>query len=140
MFAIDGQHRIEGIKAAFAENPERINDDQYSVIFVAHRDDKPGKVRTRRLFSDINNNAVKVSGGDKVIIDEDDLSAIVTRRIYAEYAPFKSGAEIALTEQKEQLVEDSKERFTSLLALYTVTQNGDSEVEAAFQPAEKYVT
>jgi len=122
MFAIDGQHRVEGIKRAHKENPERIGHDQYPVIFVAHLDTRAGKVRTRRLFCDINKNAVPVSGGDKVVIDEDDLSAIVTRRIYANYPAFKGGKEIAVTERKEVLDKDGRDRFTSLLALYTVTK------------------
>ncbi len=122
MFAIDGQHRVEAIKQAFAKFPERIQDDQYPVIFVAHLDDKPGKVRTRRLFNDINKNAVAVSGGDKVVINEDELCAIVTRRLYAEYPPFNEGEEIAVTEQKEHLSKEGRERFTSLLAIHTVCQ------------------
>jgi DNA sulfur modification protein DndB len=122
MFAIDGQHRVEGIKQAADADPDRFQADQFPALLVAHRDDAPGKVRTRRLFCDINKNAVAVSEGDKVVIDEDELAAIVTRRMYAEYAPFKSGKEIALTEKKEQLAEDEdkRERFTSLLAIYTV--------------------
>jgi DNA sulfur modification protein DndB len=122
MFAIDGQHRVEGIKAAYQEDPERLRPDQFSVIFVAHLDTPEGKVRTRRLFCDINKNAVAVSPGDKVVIDEDDLSAIVTRRIYAEYPKFKKGKLIAVSERKEVLAERGTERFTSLLALYTVSQ------------------
>jgi DNA sulfur modification protein DndB len=120
IFAIDGQHRVEGIKAAATADPERLQNDQYSALLVAHRDDALGKVRTRRLFCDINKNAVAVSEGDKVVIDEDELTAITTRRIYAEYAPFNGGAEIAVTEKKEQLSEDGLERFTSLLAVHTV--------------------
>ena len=54
MFAIDGQHRVEGIKIARAKDAKKIIKDQYAVILVAHVDDKLGKVRTRRLFSDIN--------------------------------------------------------------------------------------
>lgn len=122
MFAIDGQHRVAGIKQAFEVDPNRIRLDEYPVIFVAHRDDAQGKVRTRRLFCDINKNAVAVSEGDKVVIDEDDLAAVVTRRIYAEYPAFKAGEEIAVSEKKEQLSEAGKERFTSLLALHTVTK------------------
>jgi len=122
MFALDGQHRVAGIKKAYGEFPAQLESDQYPVIFVAHVDDTEGKVRTRRLFSDINKNAVPVSGGDRVVIDEDDLNAIVTRRIYAEYALFDGGEEIAVTGQKEQLVQDGQERFTSLLALYTVAR------------------
>lgn len=122
MFAIDGQHRVEAIKQAFADFPERVQDDQYPVIFVAHVDDKEGKVRTRRLFSDINKNAVSVSGGDKVVIDEDEICAIVTRRVYADYTPFNGGEEVAVTEKKEQLAKDGRERFTSLLAVHTACQ------------------
>lgn len=120
MFAIDGQHRVEGIKRAYKKNPKRLNQDQYPVIFLAHLDTPDGNVRTRRLFCDINKNAVAVSDGDKVIIDEDDLSAVVTRKIYATYARFNHGAEIAVTDRKEIIVQDEKERFTSLLAVYTI--------------------
>jgi DNA sulfur modification protein DndB len=121
MFAIDGQHRVEGIKQAYKKNSKRIAEDQYPAIFVAHLDTPAGKVRTRRLFCDINKNAVAVSEGDKVVIDEDDLSAIATRRIYATYPLFKKGNEIAVTERKQEVVEkDGRERFTSLLAIYTV--------------------
>lgn len=122
MFAIDGQHRVEGIKAAFLKERERLKTDQYSLIFVAHLDTQAGKVRTRRLFCDINKNAVAVSAGDKVVIDEDDLPAIVTRRIYAEYRHFKRGRLIAVTERKEVLTQGKEEKFTSLLALYTVSK------------------
>lgn len=122
MFAIDGQHRVEGIKAAFQREPKRLGTDQYSVIFVAHLDTQAGKVRTRRLFCDINKNAVAVSPGDKVVIDEDDLPAIVTRRIYAEYPHFKRGTLIAVSERKEVLMQGEEEKFTSLLALYTVSK------------------
>ena len=122
MFAIDGQHRVEGIKLAYKNDRERIDSDQYPVIFVAHIDTPDGKVRTRRLFCDINKNAVAVSEGDKVVIDEDDLSSIVTRRVYANYSAFRKGEEIAVTERKEVLEKGGTERFTSLLALYTVTK------------------
>lgn len=122
MFAIDGQHRVEGIKAAFSKDPERFQSDQYSAIFVAHLDTPAGKVRTRRLFCDINKNAVAVSPGDKVVIDEDDLPAIVTRRIYADYPAFKHGKLIAVSERKEVVSQGKEERFTSLLALYTVAK------------------
>lgn len=122
MFAIDGQHRVEGIKIAFAKDPDRFQSDQYSVTFIAHLDTTAGKVRTRRLFCDINKNAVAVSPGDKVVIDEDDLPAIVTRRIYAEYPNFNRGKLIAVSERKEVVIQDKEEKFTSLLALYTVAK------------------
>lgn len=75
MFAIDGQHRVAGIQLAYQEemnkeeNKRVLIDDQYSVVFVAHIDDRPGMKRTRKLFSDINKNAKPVAKRDKIIID-----------------------------------------------------------------------
>ncbi len=121
MFAIDGQHRVEGIRIAHEKNPDAVAPDEYSVIFVAHLDDKSGKVQTRRLFSDINKRAVPVSNGDKVVIDEDDLSAIVARRLYADYDHFKKGRLIANTET-EKMPDGDEEHFTNLLTLYAVNK------------------
>jgi DNA sulfur modification protein DndB len=121
MFAIDGQHRVEGIKIARAKDAETIIKDQFAVILVAHVDDKLGKVRTRRLFSDINKRAVPVSNGDKVVIDEDELNALVARKTYAEYPRFKNGKLIAVTET-EKLAEGDTEHFANLLTLYTVNK------------------
>lgn len=126
IFAVDGQHRVEAIKIALEQDKSKpngrvLNDDQYSVIFIAHIDDDKGKKRTRKLFSDINKRAVPVSLGDKVIIDEEDLSAIVARRIYAKYPHFQSGKIISLTENA-RLEDNDYINFTNLLALYTVNQ------------------
>lgn len=122
IFAIDGQHRVEGIRNGKGDFGDRLKADQYPVIFLAHLETPPGKVRTRRLFCDINKNAVPVSKGDRVIIDEDDLCAIVTRRLFAEYPRFKKGSEIAVTEKIELVSKDGKDYFASLLTVFTVCQ------------------
>ncbi len=122
IFAIDGQHRVEAIREGNSDFPKNIKDDQFAVIFIAHDDSKDGRVRTRRLFCDINKNAVAVSLGDRVIIDEDELAAIATRRIFAEYKPFSGGKEIAVTEKVEWVAKGGKEYFTSLLAIHTVAK------------------
>jgi DNA sulfur modification protein DndB len=122
MFAIDGQHRVEGIKIAFAEDTsEELKDDQFSVIFVAHIDDAEGKKKTRRLFSDINKKAVPVAKGDKILIDEDDISAIVTRRVYISYPNFLEGKIISITENAK-LEEHDTTNFTNLLSVYSVSK------------------
>jgi len=71
LFAVDGQHRVEGIRLAQERCAESIKKDEYPVILIAHIDDAEGKLETRRLFSDINKRAVPVSRGDNVVIDED---------------------------------------------------------------------
>ncbi len=120
MFAIDGQHRVAGIQLAFSEDENSvISDDQYSIIFVAHIDDAPGMKRTRKLFSDINKNAKAVAKRDKIIIDEQDISAIVTRRVLAESAYFNNGELISLSEQTN-LDSDDFIHFTNITNLFDV--------------------
>lgn len=122
MFAIDGQHRVAGIKIACDDDSTGVlSDDQFSVIFIAHVDDEGGKKRTRKLFSDINKNAKPVAGGDKIKIDEQDLNAIVSRRIYADYSYFQGGELIDLTENSN-LNRGDITHFTNLLGIYTVNR------------------
>ncbi len=127
MFAIDGQHRVAGIQIAFEEELEKheservLKDDRFPIIFVAHIDDELGKKRTRKLFSDINKNAKKVEEGDTIKIDEEDLAAIVTRRLYATYPFFKDGSIISLSETAK-LESSDKTNFTNLLGLNTATK------------------
>lgn len=117
MFAVDGQHRAAGIKIASLDNKKEIlNEDQFSVIFIAHNDDSLGKKRTRKLFSDINKKAKPVQEGDKIIIDEEEICPIVTRRIYAEYPLFNNGSLIDLTE-KAELEKGDITHFTNLIGL-----------------------
>lgn len=122
MFAIDGQHRVSGIEIADNDDKNNIlSEDQFSVLLVAHVDDKLGMKRTRKLFSDINKNAKPVSGGDKIKIDEEDLCSIVTRRIYADYEFFNGGKLISLTENAK-LENNDNTHFTNLLGLYTTNK------------------
>lgn len=127
MFAIDGQHRVAGIQIAVEADLQKerdkqvLNDDQFSVIFVAHIDNELGKKRTRRLFSDINKYARPVAEGDKIKIDEEDINAVVTRRIYAHYSYFKNGKLISLTETNK-LDNSDTTYFTNLLALHKVNK------------------
>ena len=122
MFAIDGQHRVAGIKIAYEEELKKkkesrvLSDDQFPVVFVAHIDDESGRKRTRKLFSDINKNAKPVAEGDKIKIDEEDLNALVTRRVYASYKYFQKGEIISLTESA-RLETNDVIHFTNLLGI-----------------------
>lgn len=122
IFAIDGQHRVEGIKIAYKKDSDKIKDDQYSVLFIAHIDDENGRIRTRRLFSDINTNAKPVSKGDRIIIDEDDINAIVARRLYKNLEYFDNGDIISVSEQANLDKEDVR-YFTNLIALHSVNKH-----------------
>jgi DNA sulfur modification protein DndB len=81
LFALDGQHRLAGIKKAAGQGLNQDPVDEVSVIFVAHATTKAGLQRTRRLFTTLNKTARPVSKGDIIALDEDDVMAVCVRRL-----------------------------------------------------------
>ena len=53
LFALDGQHRLAGIKRAIRDGMA-LSDDEISVIFLGHRNTADGIEATRRLFTALN--------------------------------------------------------------------------------------
>lgn len=96
LFAVDGQHRLAGMKrlVEMTEKKDSSNmqipaiTDLVSVLFIAHRTDN--LVRTRRLFTTLNKTAVPVSKMERIALDENDVMAIVARRLVEEHPSFKS--------------------------------------------------
>lgn len=88
IFAIDGQHRLSGIKRAIDEELS-FNSDQLPVILVGHKKSEAGLRRTRRLFTTLNKTAVPVRKRDIIALDEDDAMAIIARRLVETNPSFK---------------------------------------------------
>lgn len=118
IFAIDGQHRVEGIKAALNKNA-KLKSEQQCVIFVAHDTTDEGRVRTRRLFTTLNKYARPVSEGEIVALDEDDVFAIVTRKIIDDYRPLKN---LILFTRTPNLPANDETSITTTVALYQLIQ------------------
>jgi len=122
IWAIDGQHRVAGIKQAIEEDPG-IGDEEVCVIFVAgvtsqHRDSDPGGYeRTRRLFTTLNRYAKPVNKTDIIALDEDDVIAILTRRLVEEYDLFRN--KISIRQTRSIPVVDTQS-LTTIVVLYDV--------------------
>ena len=77
IFPVDGQHRVEGIKAALREKSE-IASETISVILIGHNNTPEGMEKSRRIFSTLNRYAKPVRLGDIIALDEDDVVAILS--------------------------------------------------------------
>lgn len=119
IFAIDGQHRVEGIKRAIELNKE-VGEDQQCVIFVAHKTDEEGHKRTRRLFSTLNRYAKPVSRGEIVALSEDDAFAIVTRKLTEDFDLLQG--EIIEFTTETNIPPNNTKCITTILALYEVVK------------------
>ncbi len=78
IFALDGQHRIKGIREAYQKN-KLIGEEEVALIFVVHNHEN--RQRTRRLFTVLNKYAQKPKEAELIILDEDDAAAIITRKL-----------------------------------------------------------
>lgn len=118
LFAIDGQHRLAGIKKAARDGFDQAVPDDLSVIFVAHKQSEQGLERTRRLFTTLNKTAKPVSKGDIIALDEDDVMAICARRLIEKTDLF-GGSRIA-TVANNNMPASNHDSLTTIGNLYDV--------------------
>jgi DNA sulfur modification protein DndB len=116
MFAIDGQHRLAGMREALKTNPA-LGSDEVSLVLVAHKNTKAGMERTRRLFTTLNKTARPVGKGEIIALDENDVMAISTRYLVENNLYF--GGERIRFVQSDNLPVDEKE-LTTIGNLYDV--------------------
>lgn len=121
LFAIDGQHRVAGVKLALEQNKHLLNDDEITVILVGHKTDQTGRERTRRLFTTLNKTAKRVSRTDIIALDEDNGAAIVTRRMIDDFTLFQKGQLIAFT-PTANISDSDLDSITSVITLYDIVK------------------
>lgn len=115
IFAIDGQHRAKAIRDV-VKNNEELSDKEVSVIFIEHKSTEEGLIKTRRLFTTLNRNAKPVTLAEIIALDEDDISAILTRQLIEEYKLF-GDENISLTKSLS-LSKYDYNNFTNIVTLY----------------------
>ena len=117
MFAVDGQHRLAGIKKALYEGVQ-VAEEQVPVILVGHRKDAAGLQRTRRLFTTLNKTAVPVRKRDIIALDEDDVMAITARRLVETNSAFKDPKIAVISSQN--IPKANRVCLTTIASLYDI--------------------
>jgi DNA sulfur modification protein DndB len=118
LFALDGQHRLSGVKKFVKKCENRDFFDEVSVIFVSHKKTPKGLERTRRLFTTLNKTARPVSKGDIIALDEDDVMALSVRWLIEQTKLF-SGDRIAFVSSNNMPTNNHKS-ITTIGNLYDV--------------------
>lgn len=152
IFAVDGQHRLAGIKRSIA-NKSKFGDERLPVIFIAHSEEK--RERTRRLFTTLNKTAKPVKKGDIIALDEDDTMAIISRRLIETNKWFTSPK--ILVNSSENIPSTNRVCLTTISNLYDILKlifkhkfgekndirlrfyrPSDSELDSLYKYAEMY--
>ena len=131
-FALDGQHRLRAIQEVMADpagGPSGFADEQLSVIVVVREhqavDDSLWLQRYRRLFSSLNRYAKPTDPDTNIIMDEDDVVAIVTRRLITDHEFFRAPdreKQSFRVQTKGKNVRSGASHFTSLQTLYEINK------------------
>lgn len=122
LFAIDGQHRVKGIKEAVCKK-DTLQDEDVCTIFVngvtsgKRHQDREGFQRTRRLFSTLNRYAKPVQKRDIIALDEDDVIAIVTRRLLEEHPLLTDKVDTGVSKSMSAA---DRTHLTTIVTLYDV--------------------
>ncbi|MFZ4507055.1 MAG: DNA sulfur modification protein DndB [Fimbriimonas sp.] len=113
LFALDGQHRLGGLRKAYERNTA-LGDEVVSVLFVADR----GLQQTRRLFTTLNRYSKKITPGERVVLDEDDAFAIVARKIIEEHRYLSQTG--VVTSPKQASLPKTSLSVTTPIAIYKI--------------------
>ena len=129
-YALDGQHRVAAIKMLVNREanipvPRGFDNELLSVLVVLREehavDDNEWMTRYRRLFSSLNRYAKATDTDTNIIMDEDDLVAILTRRLISEYDFFRAPGrerESFRVLTKGNNLRERVSHFTTLQTLY----------------------
>jgi DNA sulfur modification protein DndB len=117
IFAVDGQHRLAGIKKWLEDEPDR-HSEMVSVLLVGHKKSAKGLERTRRLFTTLNKTAVPVRKRDIIALDEDDAMAIIARRLVERNPSFEDPKIAVIASQNIPVT--NRESLTTISSLYDI--------------------
>lgn len=135
LIALDGQHRLLALKIAIKgimgvpagekmtpainrlePHPELAN-EELSVIFVEHTDTK----KIRKIFNKINKYAKQTSRGDNIVTADDDIFAVISRRIISDGEPLSPINGIDIVNWKSNTLSQRSKQLTTLSAVYTIS-------------------
>jgi DNA sulfur modification protein DndB len=118
IFALDGQHRLVGLREAITTNPE-IGEEEISLVYVIHN--HKNIERTRRLFTVLNRYAEKPKQAELIILEEDDVAAINTRKLVSDHKVLSLKNAISDSKAGGIAVNDFKS-FTTLVNIYNINK------------------
>ncbi len=143
LFAIDGQHRVAGIKLALKDCKElsEIKSDEVSVVFVSHDESTiSGRMRTRRLFTTVNKKAKPVSKTATIALDEDNGFAIVTRMLIDSHWLFEDERKHISYTSTGAISSRDYDAITSVVGLYEICKdlylNDDKDKFEKIRPSD----
>ena len=98
-------------------HPELAGED-VSVIFVKHTDN----TKIRKIFNKVNRYARQTRRSDNIITSDDDIFAVISRKLISTGAPLSPVNGIDIVNWKNNTLSERSKQLTTLSALYTISE------------------
>ena len=155
LIALDGQHRLLSLRVAIKglmglpagtniapswknlmPHPE-LADEEISIILVEHKDN----MKIRKIFNKVNKYAKQTSRSDNIITSDDDVFAVISRRLLKEGEPLAPIDGIDLVNWKSNTLPKRSKQLTTLSALYTISETllREDKISSKMLPMENVV-
>ncbi len=157
LIALDGQHRLLAMKlslkgssaisvamlgnkkmtpqmTALQPHPELAN-EEVSVILVEHEDN----LKIRKIFNKVNKYARQTGRGQNIITADDDVYAMIARRLFAEGEVLHKIGKNELVNWSSNTLSQRSKQLTTVSALYTIaeTMSKDRGWSAKVMPSDE---
>ena len=157
LIALDGQHRLlamklslkgsSAISAAMLGNKKMtaqmlalephpdLAREEISVIFVEHTDNS----KIRKIFNKVNKYARQTGRGQNIITADDDVFALIARRLFSEGEVLSKIGNIELVNWSSNTLSQRSKQLTTVSALYTIAETlaKDQEWNAKVMPPDE---
>jgi DNA sulfur modification protein DndB len=120
---LDGQHRLAALQFAITGKDEKqkqldhfqinpaVREDDVTLILIAHDNQK-----ARKIFNKVNQYAKPTSKGDNLIVDDDNIVAVIARELIQDLLP-----ESHLVQLTTNTISSKSGSFTTLSTIYEST-------------------
>ena len=117
-------------------HPE-LADEEISIILVEHKDN----MKIRKIFNKVNKYAKQTSRSDNIITSDDDVFAVISRRLLKEGEPLAPIDGIDLVNWKSNTLPKRSKQLTTLSALYTISETllREDKISSKMLPMENVV-
>ena len=136
LIALDGQHRLLSLRIAIRgvyglpagakvpsttkslEPHPEFADEEVSIILVEHKDNQ----KIRKIFNKVNKYARQTSRGDNIITSDDDIYAVIARKLFSDGEVLAPIGKCELVNWKSNTLSQRSKQLTTVSALYTIAE------------------
>ena len=136
LIALDGQHRLLSLRIAIRgvyglpagakvpsttkslEPHPELSDEEVSIILVEHKDNQ----KIRKIFNKVNKYARQTSRGDNIITSDDDIYAVIARKLFSDGEVLAPIGKCELVNWKSNTLSQRSKQLTTVSALYTIAE------------------